>query len=50
MQAIGKEAAEIFRLADALSNLYPMDREEMGLLDAMLLDHAKIVQRAGGGR
>ncbi len=43
-----QEAAEIFRLANALSNLYPIDREEMRLLDAMLLDYAKIVKRPGG--
>ena len=32
-----RKASQIFRLANDLSNLYPMDRKGMRLLDAMLL-------------
>lgn len=45
-----RKASQIFRLANALSDLYPMDRQGMRLLDAMLLDHAMTVKRPGGRR
>jgi hypothetical protein len=37
MVEVLRKASQIFLLANVLSNLYPLDREEKRFLDAMLL-------------